>query len=313
MAVQTVLWISIIASALACPLVLLAHLRLRSRHAELTRRAEATSGELTARLYAEDSLVQAYRKKVDALKAAIEQGLIRTEYQPIADLSSGEVRGVEALTRFADGRSPDVWFQEAAELGIGPQLEIAAMNKALTNLSELPSGFVSLNASPATLWSNGFRELLERREVPADRIVVELTEHEFVDNYDRIRTTLERLRRLGVRLAVDDVGAGFATLKHVLQLRPEIVKIDRSLISGIHTDDVRLSLVSALVDVAERMDARIVAEGVESIEEANALWSIGIEMGQGFFMCRPTLPPIRSIRTRFPERRAIDLTAAAGS
>ena len=283
------------ASMVALIGAVLVHRRLRRAYRSLAREAAATERELASRLETEEKLVQRFRSKVHTLKDAMEHGAIESVYQPVVDLSSGDVIGTEALARFSDGRAPEVWFKEAAELDIICELEMAAIDRAFVHLDDLADGFIAVNVSPATISYPSFLSFLMRADIPSDRIVVELTEHAVVENYDIVRSVTDKLKRLGVRIAVDDVGAGFSNFRHVLQLRPDIVKLDRSLISGIHEDNVRLSLVSSLVGVAERMNASVVAEGIEVEGEVNALWSLGIEMGQGFLFCRPSRPPLPEV------------------
>ncbi len=210
-------------------------------------------------------------------------------FQPIFDLRSGGVVGVEALARFARPpiRPPDVWFTEAASIGLGVDLEIIALNLALERLSRLPVGlYLSLNASVETIASKRFRELLN--DVPQERIVLELTEHTPIDDYASFKESLEKLRSQGVRLAVDDAGAGFSSLRHVLDLQPEVIKLDIGLIRGIDRDPARQALGRALITFAkEAYDASIVAEGIETMGELQVLRDLGCPCGQGFYLGRP--------------------------
>lgn len=282
-------------SLIALVALTVAYLRVRSHLRGVNENAVRTQRELGARLETEEHHVRQFRGKVAALKGAMERGGLRCVFQPIVELSSGEVIGTEALARFSDGRSPQVWFQEAAELDILSELEMAAIDRAFTYLDELSDGYLAINVSPETISYPTFLSFLMRPDIPSERVVVELTEHAVVENYATVRGVIDKLKRLGVKVAVDDVGAGFSTFRHVLQLQPDIVKLDRSLIQGIHEDNVRLSLVSSLVAVAERMNASVVAEGIETEDEVTALWSLGIEIGQGYLFMRPCEPPIPKI------------------
>jgi EAL domain-containing protein (putative c-di-GMP-specific phosphodiesterase class I) len=213
-------------------------------------------------------------------------------FQPIVD-STGAVVGVEALARFdaEPHRPPNEWFAEAASVGRGVELELAAVRAALGCLDDLPpSMFLSVNASPATVCSTGLADLVAGAD--GERIVVEITEHDRVEDYDRIAGALDELRARGVRVAVDDTGAGYAGLTHLLRLDADILKLDIALTRGIDHDPVRRSLAAALVTFAADTDAHIVAEGVETAAELAALDALGVRWAQGFHLCRPQPLPI---------------------
>ena len=192
------------------------------------------------------------------------------------------------MSRFREEpyRTPDVWFNEAAEIGCGVRLEIAVMAEALKCLASLPDDvYLSLNASPATLLSPELRALLA--PFPAGRLVLEITEHCMIDDYVSLNAAFAPLRAQGVRLAVDDAGAGFASFQHILRLQPDIIKMDIALTRAVDTDLPRQSLTSAMVLFAERTQALVIAEGVESEAEWAALQTFGVHRGQGFFLGRP--------------------------
>jgi EAL domain-containing protein (putative c-di-GMP-specific phosphodiesterase class I) len=218
----------------------------------------------------------------------IEKDQIAMVYQPIWDLNEQRPDGFECLARFTGGpsRSPDKWFMEAAEIGLGTLLELAAIRIAQSSLSAFPDHvYLAVNASPKTILSGEFANTLIG--MPAERIVLEITEHAHVDDYEGLLRALEPLRSRGVRLAVDDAGAGFSSLQHILQLRPDVIKLDMALTRHIHLDPARRALASALVAFARNTNSRIVAEGVETASELEALRSIGIEKAQGYFLGRP--------------------------
>lgn len=279
----------------ALVVLVIKHLGVSRDFIELRREADHMRLQLSLQREEEGKRVTRYRKKVEALKGAVEQGAIRTLFQPVVHLGSGEVVGMEALSRFADDRSPETWFKEAAQLGIEVQLEMAALDRALGQLGRMSSGFICLNVSPSTIATPEFTGSLAQADVPNDRIVVELTEHALIENYEQVRDSVDKLRAMGVRLAVDDVGAGFSTLRHVLQLHPDIVKLDRSLVAGLNKDGAQLHMVSALARVAQQMDAAVIAEGIELPDEVNALWSVGVELGQGFLLAVPDPEPMTSV------------------
>src|SRR5882757_8978970 len=228
------------------------------------------------------------KEKEDRIRAVIEKNQIAMVYQPIWDLNEQRPDGFECLARFTGGpsRSPDKWFMEAAEIGLGTLLELAAIRIAQSSLSAFPDHvYLAVNASPKTILSGELANTLIG--MPAERIVLEITEHAHVDDYEGLLRALEPLRSRGVRLAVDDAGAGFSSLQHILQLRPDVIKLDMALTRHIHLDPARRALASALVAFARNTNSRIVAEGVETASELEALRSIGIEKAQGYFLGRP--------------------------
>jgi EAL domain-containing protein (putative c-di-GMP-specific phosphodiesterase class I) len=219
--------------------------------------------------------------------------------QPIVRLDSGALVGAEALARFPSppAQGPDRWFADAYAAGLGAQLELAAARKAIALLDELPpQAYLSVNIGPEVLATPEFTDLVTGAD--AERLVIELTEHFAVEDYERLRAALCRLRRAGARLAIDDTGAGFASLAHILKLSPEIIKLDRDLARGIDADPVRRALAAALVDFARQTGAQVVAEGLETDAELATVRELGIDLGQGYLLGRPgptsALAPLRS-------------------
>jgi EAL domain-containing protein (putative c-di-GMP-specific phosphodiesterase class I) len=206
-------------------------------------------------------------------------------YQPIVSLRTLETIGYEALTRFSDGTPPDVRFAQAAAVHMGVEYELAAVEAALSGASQLSREMLlAVNISPEVLQQAGFR--LARVLARADRpIVLELTEHHSIGDYPALRTAIGRLPN--VQIAVDDAGAGFASLRHILELRPAFAKLDINLVRGIERDELRQALVAGLVYYARRTGCRLIAEGVEGREESDALERVGIEYAQGFLFARP--------------------------
>ena len=213
---------------------------------------------------------------------------LRIVYQPIVRLADASVAGYEALTRFTDdtSRSPDLRFREAAEIGMQDELELAVVRRALRSFALLPGGtYVSLNASPQTLLSGALVDTL--LQYPCARLVLEITEHVSVDDYAPIAQALEPLRRRGVRIAVDDAGAGYASFRHILKLHPDLIKLDTSLIRQIDTDRQCRALAAAIVRFAEEAGSSVVAEGVETPAELEVLRELGVGLGQGYLLGRP--------------------------
>ncbi len=222
--------------------------------------------------------------------------------QPIVDLATGRVVGAEALARFPDRRSPELHFSEADTKGLRIDLELAAVDAALRRLSDLPAAaYLTVNVSPATAISPRLAALLDG--APAHRIVLELTEHAPGEDYPALEAALSRMRERGIRSAVDDAGAGFASLRHVLALRPDVLKLDVSITHGINGDLRRRELVRAMVAFSRATGCTLVAEGIETEDELDAVRSLGVRCGQGFRLGRPerdangpwqiALPPMR--------------------
>ncbi|MHB8399323.1 MAG: EAL domain-containing protein [Candidatus Limnocylindrales bacterium] len=206
-------------------------------------------------------------------------------FQPIVELGSRELVGYEALTRFADGTRPDVRFGEAASVGLGHDFELAAIEVAFAAASYLPeAAFLSLNASPGLVLDDGPR-LRRLIATTRRRVVLELTEHVPISDYRALRAAMGRLG--AVELAVDDAGAGYASLRHILELRPTFVKLDISLVRGIERDELRQALAAGLDYFALRSGCHLIAEGVETEDEAAALERLGIEFAQGYLLGRP--------------------------
>ncbi|MEV4636435.1 EAL domain-containing protein [Actinoplanes sp. NPDC049548] len=223
-----------------------------------------------------------------AVRDVLHHNALRTVFQPIVRLEDGTVRGYEALTRFDDRLFPDPVqaFASANEAGLGVQLEILAIERALQRLDDLPEGaWLSLNASVEALLTPRTISLLLSH---ANRkIAVELTEHTRVTDYSALHEVTGLLRAAGILLAVDDAGAGFANLSQILQLRPDVIKLDISLTRGIDTDPVRAALTRALVSFSESIGALLIAEGIETYAEHERLLALGVEHGQGYYIARP--------------------------
>ena len=209
--------------------------------------------------------------------------------QPIVDLATGTRVGAEALSRFPAewGLTPDVVFAEAHGVGMGHALELQALARAAEHLDRV-DGYIALNVSPTTVLTPGCAELLGL--LPLDRVVLELTEHDAVEDYDRLSAALAPFRTAGLRLAIDDVGAGFSSLRHIVVTAPDVIKLDRSIAAGVATDRVLATLVGSLTTFAHGSGARVVAEGVETPEDAAALRSLGVDHGQGWHFGRPGPP-----------------------
>ena len=213
---------------------------------------------------------------------------VRSVYQPIADVARGIVAGYEALARFESGpANPELWFAAAREHGLEADLDAAALRSALRMRDDLPRNtFLTVNVAPASLCSSSVRAVWAG-QASLTGIVVELTEQSAIKSYAALEPDLDSLRAAGALIAVDDAGAGYAGLHHLLMLRPEIIKLDRALITDVDLDETKRALVEMLGTFASRVDAWILAEGIERSGELDALATLGIPLAQGYYLARP--------------------------
>ena len=208
-------------------------------------------------------------------------------FQPIVDLASASIAGYEALARFPGTATPDVWFAAAAEAGLGAELEALAINRALAAMPDLPPNtFLTVNVSPHLLGSAPVAAALA---APAtlSRVVVELTEHTPVEDLTALRQQTAALRGRGALIAIDDAGSGYSGLQQLAELRPQLVKLDRALVTGVDDDPVRLALAEMVGAFAGRIDAWLLAEGVETPGELAAFARLGVPLVQGWLVGRP--------------------------
>jgi len=263
-------------------------------HAAMRRHATFLEAELDIERATERDAAKRRAAQLDRVDQALAPGNLAIVYQPFVSLIGRHIIGAEALSRFdtPPHRTPDRWFEEAAEVGRLGELERHAIQRALRGLDSLPAdAFMSLNVSAQTAASLEFTSILD--ELPAERIVIELTEHTAVQGYETLHAALSSFRERGGRIAVDDAGAGYAGLQHILALRPDIIKLDIALTSSIDTDPVRQALATAMVQFAVAINAEIIAEGVETADEVATLSRIGVRWGQGFYLARPAPLPLR--------------------
>lgn len=221
------------------------------------------------------------------IHAVLARAAIRCAYQPIFELPTRRLLGVEALARFPDapGRAPAEWFADATCADLRVELELLAVRTALQAVPNLPGdAFLAINLSPSTLTAPELAPLV----VPyADRLVLELTETQPVQDYTTLSHSVEELRATGLRFAVDDAGAGYASMRHILRLTPNVIKLDVSITRDIDTDPAKRALTAALVTFAAAIDAHLVAEGIETPGELSALSTLRVAAGQGFYLGRP--------------------------
>jgi len=224
-------------------------------------------------------------KSAEAVREVLRDGAARVVFQPVVRLDDAHVVGYESLARF-DFAPPAQVFAAAAEAGLGVALELLAVRRAFERLPAMPDGTkLGVNLSVEALMTPAVVD--EVIAHATGNLWVEITEHSQVPDYPALREITERLRAAGVLIVVDDAGAGYASLSHILQLRPDIIKLDISLTRDIDTDPVRAALARSLMGFATEADAKILAEGVETRAEYDKLRAIGVHFAQGYYLAKP--------------------------
>ena len=232
----------------------------------------------------QDITLREARKRVEAM---LDGHAVTMFQQPIHDLKSGKPVGVECLARFPDlnKRGPQAWFDDAERTGLGNELEMTAVRCALETVGTVPDGiYAAINASPATILSGNLRRELEQAE--PGNLVIEITEHQQVDDFAALAREIEALKPFA-RIAIDDVGTGYAGLRHLIDLQPDILKMDMVLTRECDSDPARRAIGAAMVQFAGDIGARLVAEGIETEAERAVMQDLGVDYGQGYLFARP--------------------------
>lgn len=235
-----------------------------------------------------DSLIETDKSILNDLNNIINNKELDVVYQPIVNLKNKSIVGFEALSRFVHSRfrTPDAWFREARRLNLLSRLELVAISKALDGFDfSNNTSYLSLNISASTLLHREFLKAIEG--VPSSRLVLEIIEHEPLDCYGDFSDMLQLLRSKGVRIAIDDLGAGFASLNNVINIKPDIVKLDLNITRNIHIDSARAALVAGLVYFAREMSTILVAEGIENEDQCKLVADLGVDLAQGYFLGLP--------------------------
>ena len=281
-------------------------------------RADRTLNERDLHFMRAFAEVAAYQIESDlelgALRAAMNQridgvldaGLPAIVYQPTVDLHTMRVLGLECLARFDvdPRRGPSEWFAEANVIGKAAALELQSVRNAVREITrfDLPSTMmINLNASAQTIIEHDLRDALAG--FPLERVILELTEHDHVVDYAPLLRALRPLREGGMRVAIDDVGAGYSSMSHILNINPDLIKLDISLTQRIDADRKRRALAGALIEFARQTQCEIVAEGVETRDELETLRGLGVQMAQGYFISPPvSIDRIDALIKSFPGR-----------
>ncbi|HYF53019.1 MAG TPA: EAL domain-containing protein [Salinarimonas sp.] len=247
------------------------------------------AGLATKQVHAGVEQRRSLSEKRSSIDHVIGQARYEMVFQPIVDLASMRTTSVEALCRVRSDpyRSPDKWFRDAAEVGLGVEFELGAIAAAVACFGDLPVPIgMSVNASPETILSGRLAEVLDERYL--DRTTIEVTEHAPISDYAAIHRALAPLRSRGVRIAIDDAGAGYSGLQQIIQIAADTIKLDMSLTRGINDDGARRALASAMIYYARETGSSIVAEGIETAEELSTLRLLGVGRGQGYLLGKPS-------------------------
>ncbi|WP_371183695.1 sensor domain-containing phosphodiesterase [Xanthomonas sacchari] len=226
---------------------------------------------------------------IDEIDGALAAGAPRIVFQPVFALQGLRLHGFECLSRFdvAPQRGPAQWFQQAELAGVGIRLELHVLAKALAHLRRFPPQYrLSVNLSPELMTSAALAGVLGD-DAEVARLTLEITEHAIVRNYQTLAQALAPLRERGAQVAVDDAGAGYASMRHILQLQPDVIKLDMSITQCIHSDRSRRALAKGLTNFAHEIGTQVVAEGVETAQELEALRELQVDFVQGYFLSRP--------------------------
>ena len=248
-------------------------------------------------------------EQLSALGTILAQGGLHSLFQPIVSLSEGRILGYEALSRGPSNsplHSPINLFAAARLAGRLSELEMACRESACRSFSEQKlDAKLFLNVSPESLLeplhqSGRTLSLLQRYGLSPSQVVIELTEQTPTDDFDLLHTALHHYRAMGFSIALDDLGAGYSSLRLWSELRPDYVKIDRYFIDGIHQDAVKREFVGSILQIARASRAEVIAEGIELVEELDVLSDMGVDLIQGYLLCRPQETPPRDARSLLP-------------
>ncbi|MPR02608.1 GGDEF domain-containing protein [Pseudomonas sp. MAFF 212408] len=249
-------------------------------------------------------------EQLNALGSILAQGSLYSLFQPIICLSDRSILGYEALSRGPSNsplHSPVALFSVASHAGRLSELEMACRESACRRFSaqKLP-GKLFLNISPESLMETAHQpgrtlQLLRDFGIAPSQVVIELTEQTPTDDFDLLQTALHHYRDMGFAIALDDLGAGYSSLRLWSELRPDYVKIDRHFIDGIHQDALKREFVGSILQIARASRAQVIAEGIELPEELAVLTEMGVDLVQGYLLCRPQEHPPQEARQMLPK------------
>lgn len=223
---------------------------------------------------------------LEPVRALLAPGAVIAAFQPIVRIRNDEVIGYEALARMSHprGLGPAAWLAAAQRHGLRHDLEVACLETAVASGPPPDGALLFVNLSASLLDDERVRAVLEPL---ADRLVIELSEQEQVDDYLALATRIGTWQERGTRIAVDDTGSGYASLRHVLRVEPAFIKLDQSLVHGVDRDRIRRALIASIVAFAQESGAQVIAEGVETQDQMAALLHVGVPLAQGYLLGRP--------------------------
>jgi EAL domain-containing protein (putative c-di-GMP-specific phosphodiesterase class I) len=276
---------------------------LRPRDADTVRLFAETLAETIGSYEERHRIEQQFLGQAEAMIAA---GGPKIALQPIIELATRRTIAVEALSRFpTDAYDTEGWFAEASRAGGGLELELDAVSAALDLLPSIPAGQrLSVNASPALVISPGLAAVLDGH--PYERLIIEVTEHHLAESIDALIERAKQLQDKGAWVAIDDTGTGYSSMHQILQVAPDVIKLDRALVSNVDADPMKRALAHAFVTFTREAGVRLIAEGVETAAELRTLEELGVPLAQGFYLARPALPaqvsPVSAeVRTARPQ------------
>ncbi|AZC19976.1 MULTISPECIES: bifunctional diguanylate cyclase/phosphodiesterase [Pseudomonas] len=249
-------------------------------------------------------------EQLSALSSILAQSGLHSLFQPIISLSERRILGYEALSRGPSNsplHSPVALFAVARQAGRLSELEIACRHSACRRFSEqLLPGKLFLNVSPESLLEAAHQpgrtlQLLQDFGIPPSQVVIELTEQTPIDDFQLLQNALHHYRDMGFSIALDDLGAGYSSLRLWSELRPDYVKIDRHFIDGIHQDALKREFVGSILQIAKASRAKVIAEGIELAEELAVLTEMGVDLVQGYLLCRPQEQPSQDAWAMMPK------------
>jgi PAS domain S-box-containing protein len=266
----------------------------------------ARARDVTTDIAAESDLTPRKQEQWTRVQTAIASDAISMVFQPIVDATTLDASGYEALARFAidPARPTNTWFEDADASGLRAQLELHAIRRAMAGAEQLPArSFLSINTSPATLATEGFRDAMS--QLDSRRTVLEVTESAASEHSDALARAISPLRQEGIRLAIDDAGAGVTASEDIARLEPDFIKLDIFLIRNINAEPLKRAVVTAIVSFAAKIGAQPIAVGVETAAELATLVDLNVFMAQGFYVGRPgPLPGTRLELRATSQRRA---------
>jgi len=240
------------------------------------------------------------KKKVEEMEWIIANNMLVTYYQSIVNLEDYSIIGFEALNRAKDSAyfpNAEYFFAFALETDLLFDLERLCRLNAVRNFEKLDDYRLFINFAPKSiydpeLFSENFLEEIEKKELSPESVVFEITERLSVIDFPSFKEAIDRLRGMGFGIAIDDMGTGFSTLQSVAEIGPDFLKYDMALVRNIHKDHIKQAILETLVPFAEKINATIIAEGIENPEDLRTLKSMGVRYGQGFLLSHPKPPPL---------------------